>query len=66
MEENIDQEIIEKVEEIQTLIAVIGAQLIKHGLIPSNHVGNEACTSSAQIDESLKSYAQQLINQATI
>lgn len=51
IEDNIDQELIEKVEEVQTLISLIAEQLRKHGFIPANHVDNEACTSDTKSDK---------------
>lgn len=45
VEESVEQEMIEKVEEIQTPIDVIGVQLRKYGLIPTNNVDKEACIS---------------------
>lgn len=42
LEENTDKQLIEKVEEIQTSIVVIGEQLRKHSLILANHNDNEA------------------------
>lgn len=66
MEENVDKKLIEKVKEIQTPIDIIRAQLRRHGLIPINHVDNEACTFGVKIDESLESCVQQLIYKGII
>lgn len=41
LEENTDKQLIEKVEEIQTSIVVIGEKLRKHSLILANHIDNE-------------------------
>lgn len=62
IEEDVDQKLIKKVEEIQASIVVIRTQLKEHGLIPTNHGDKDDCTSSINTDESLESCIQQLIN----
>lgn len=61
-----NQDVIGRVEKIWTPIFIIGEQLRKNGLIPTNHVDNEACTSNTKNDENLKKCVQKLIYQGTI
>lgn len=58
VEESVEQEMIKKLEDIQTHIDVVGAQLRKHGLFPANHVDDEACAPGTKTDENLKKCIQ--------
>lgn len=66
IEEVDNQELTKRQEEIRAYIFIIWENLMNHGLIPSNHVDGEVCTSNPRNDESLKRCIQQLIDQGTI
>lgn len=51
VEESDNQELIKKLEEIQTPLLVIGEQLIKDGLILKNHVDGEGYISDPETTE---------------
>lgn len=58
IEEVEEQELVKKVEEIETHIIVIGAQLMKHGLIPINHGVENGSASEANTNKGLESCIQ--------
>lgn len=66
IEEYVSQELVTVVEEIQTHILVIQELLMKHGLIPANHVSFEDCVSNPETCEKLKGCVQQLMYQETV
>lgn len=51
--EDANQELVEKVKEIQTYIDVIGVQLKERGLIPTNHGDKDVGNLGTNTDESL-------------
>lgn len=59
IEEITGQSLVKKLEEIQTPIAVIGAQLLKSGLIPVNLVDEDNI-------EELNIFIQQMLDQGTM
>lgn len=65
IEEANNQELIERVEKIHTLISDI-EQLLNHGMITLNRDDCKDCVSNAESCEKLKNCVQQLIDQGTI
>ncbi|XP_050889483.1 uncharacterized protein LOC127094733 [Lathyrus oleraceus] len=59
IEESDQGELILKVEEIQTPITMIGAQLLKSGLVPEELVNNEN-------DKGLRNFIQQMLDQGEL
>lgn len=58
VEQSDSQELVTVVEKIQTPMLVVREQLLRHSLIPTNHVSCKDCISNPEICEKLKGCVQ--------
>lgn len=65
VEECDSKKMVAGLEEIHKAMLIIREQLMKYGLIPTNHDSREDCISVPENCENLKIYVKQLIAQAT-
>lgn len=66
IEESVSQELVNKVEKIQTPMLVVREQLVRHGLISENHISCKGCVSNPEACIKLKGYVQQLMDRGTV